>query len=261
MAIRAEGQPMNNTDKIVDGFRIRVEFEDWGNYAVHKLEQVINALSEDCNYTMCHNPNCSNCFPKGTDTVIFDTKTIERFFSKVNRSDGCWEWTSGKFKEGYARFTFGGKNTLAHRVSWKIHYGEIPEGKLVCHRCDNRTCVNPNHLFIGTHKDNMQDAVEKGRIAIGERHGNSKLTEKQVLLIKAIYAEVVISQKKLGHIFGVAPSTISDIVTGKKWAYLTEEKQKIDNTKRVIKEYLSYHAWPRDNPPSIIDVCTWLDQR
>ena len=94
----------------------------------------------------------------------------ERFWSKVNKTEGCWLWTGGK-NYGYGQFWDGRKPQQAHRISWGIHCGPIPDGLWVLHRCDVPSCVNPAHLFLGTHTDNMRDAATKGRLAIGERNG------------------------------------------------------------------------------------------
>ena len=87
----------------------------------------------------------------------------ERFWVKVVRGPDCWNWNGGKLVEGYGRFVDRGKYVLAHRVSWEIHNGPIPEGLCVLHRCDNPPCTNPDHLFVGTHGDNARDRAAKGR--------------------------------------------------------------------------------------------------
>lgn len=89
----------------------------------------------------------------------------ERFWRKVKKSDGCWEWTGTKNSRGYGMFTpTPGKRVLAHRFSWEMENGRIPDGLFGCHRCDNPGCVRPDHLFVGTNSDNIRDAVAKGRI-------------------------------------------------------------------------------------------------
>lgn len=101
----------------------------------------------------------------------------ERFWEKVNkRSDNeCWEWLGAKTlvrKAYYGHMRFEGKERKAHRISWTIAFGSIPDGLFVLHKCDNSICVNPNHLFLGTHEDNMRDMVEKGRSLKGDKHPN-----------------------------------------------------------------------------------------
>ena len=88
---------------------------------------------------------------------------MKRFWDKVEKTDGCWMWTASTFNDGYGKFKFEGKNRRAHRMSWIIENGEIPEGMLVMHSCDNPLCVNPSHLSLGTPKENTRDMVNKNR--------------------------------------------------------------------------------------------------
>lgn len=101
--------------------------------------------------------------------------TMKRFFNKVNKTETCWLWTASlRGKTGYGAFKLNGKTVDAHRLSYQLHKGEIPEGMYVCHTCDNRKCVNPEHLFLGTAKDNYHDAVVKGRIIKGRKNEELK---------------------------------------------------------------------------------------
>lgn len=155
---------------------------------------------------------------------MYDKKTIKRFWDKVNKTDGCWEWlgyfkTDKRFKGGktYGFFSFGkNRNLRAHRVSWEIHFGEIPKGMCVCHHCDNPICVRPDHLFLGTMYDNNMDAVKKGRIKILP----FKLTTDQVQEIRKLYSTRDFIQKELGKKFNVSQTTIKDVVNYKTWKYI-----------------------------------------
>lgn len=105
----------------------------------------------------------------------------KRIVSKVNYpKSGCWEWKLSIRENGYARTTFKGDNWYLHRLSYWAFIGDIPDGHDVCHKCDNRKCCNPNHLFVGTRKDNMEDAVSKGRQARGLALPQAKLSDEDI---------------------------------------------------------------------------------
>lgn len=144
-------------------------------------------------------------------------KTRERFMAKVRQQDdGCWIWTAAIVKAvGYGRFGMPG-NTVdyAHRAAWRLFRGEIPAGMYVCHRCDVRACVNPDHLFLGTHKDNMRDASDKGRVRIprasyasDETHQVAKLTNEQVRIIRSADRRRGVASR-LAREFGVSLSAV-----------------------------------------------------
>lgn len=104
----------------------------------------------------------------------------DRFFEKVfiGSEKDCWLWLAYTIN-GYGRFRLRGKQCYAHRVAWVIANGEIPDEKLVCHKCDTPPCVNPTHLFVGTHVNNTQDALDKGRMAVGVRNGSYTCPERR----------------------------------------------------------------------------------
>jgi len=104
---------------------------------------------------------------------MLNTDIDSRFWSKIDKGDGtgCWLWTAAKRSSGYGQFWLDGHQQSAHRASWQLHHGPIPEGMFVCHHCDVRPCVNPSHLFLGTLADNHADMCAKGRQARGEKHG------------------------------------------------------------------------------------------
>lgn len=142
---------------------------------------------------------------------------VTRFWSRVNKTNNCWEWMcSGKYKR-YGDITLykNGKtiHKLAHRFSWELHHGAIPNGLFVCHSCDNKLCVNPNHLFLGTAKDNAIDCVKKGRSNIGVKHGRAKLTEQKVIQILHLIAQGY-SQSGVARMFGVSKRLVGKITSG-----------------------------------------------
>ncbi len=137
--------------------------------------------------------------------------------AEVNPETGCWDWTACKVWGGYGRINVAGKAKLAHRISYELHRGPVRDDLQVCHTCDNRGCINPEHLFVGTNMDNVADKMEKGRQSRGSTHGPAKLTESDVIAIRA--AEGFL-HRELADRFGVDKTTISHIRARRFWAHV-----------------------------------------
>lgn len=213
----------------------------------------------------------------------------ERFWSYVRKPadpDACWEWTGGRNEFGYGLIVKGPKKEdgkiRAHRLSWEIAYGPVPEGKDILHRCiATPWCVNPAHLYPGNDKDNRKDCKDQDRHERGSRHWNAKLTEDQVASIRKQHATGAKQGAELAREYGVGQSTIHWIVTGRNWHHagsgepedaegkdrLTAEQvaeiracyaarnrvsqlqlaRRFGVSKRVISDIVHYRAW-KDTP-------------
>lgn len=134
-------------------------------------------------------------------------------------ANGCFLWQKQVGSKGYGMTCCNGKSVMAHRASYRVFRGEIPDGMFVCHRCDVRHCVNPAHLFLGTNTDNMRDCRDKKRHCFGESVHNSKLTEDQVVSIHQRYSSGEHAED-LAREFGVEQSWIYGIARGEKWTHL-----------------------------------------
>ena len=159
--------------------------------------------------------------PRGPyKTVTPRVPAEERFFSQVNKNTGsdCWHWT-GYLNKGYGSIRINGKMIKAHRFSYELHKGDIPESMFILHSCDNSMCVNPEHLSVGSHEDNMRDKVNKNRQAKGSNNGNSKLTQEQVREIKN-KINLGISQRQIAKEYRVSNPAINKIKTGRTWAHV-----------------------------------------
>ncbi len=162
--------------------------------------------------------------PKGIYTRQKPGPAIDRFNKYVRKEpNGCWIWTGGGCSStGYGTFLIKGDRpiirTPAHRASYELHVGPIQEGMNVCHKCDVRRCVNPDHLFIGTPKDNTQDMISKGRKPIGSEMKCAKLTEAMIPQIIAMCRER--PQLHVAKELSVSPMTISLIVNNKTWKHV-----------------------------------------
>jgi hypothetical protein len=164
--------------------------------------------------------------PKG----VYQRPTIkDRFWAKVHKTEGCWEWTGARFRSGlpYGMFQMNGRPHLAHRIAWLLTHGE-PESE-VLHHCDNPPCVRPDHLFEGTPAINNADMMAKGRhrsgntsrtAAKGESHGRARLTEPQIREIRNKRADGV-SVKQICQEYSIARSTVWFIASKRRWASVT----------------------------------------
>lgn len=152
-----------------------------------------------------------------------DANIKKRINSKytVNPESGCWIYTGGLSTGGYGQFSIKHKNFIAHRVSYEANVGKIPKGMLVCHTCDVRHCINPDHLFLGTPKDNAVDMVEKGRkfVLKGSDNHMTNLSEKDVVKIRKMHS-MGTKQTNICAIYKVSPCTISNIVNLKSWTHV-----------------------------------------
>lgn len=151
---------------------------------------------------------------------------VGRFWSHVDQSGECWKWT-GMTVVGYGTLRVNARPTKAHRFSWELHNGPIPDGLFVCHHCDNPACVRPSHLFLGTHSDNMRDMRAKGRaghsvLGLGPDNMNTKLTPDQVRTIRRELREGTSTPAEQCRRYGVEFGTIRAIRRGVTWGWLAD---------------------------------------
>ena len=133
---------------------------------------------------------------------------------------GCWLWQGSKWYGGYGQFSCDGETTGAHRASWEIHNGSIPENMCVLHKCDVRDCVNPDHLFLGTYLDNNRDRDKKGRGYSGDRHLWTKISKQDVLNIRKYFKGERGELQKISKQYGVTASAIRHIVKRRSWKHV-----------------------------------------
>lgn len=145
-----------------------------------------------------------------------DDDLIRRFWKYVIRTDACWQWTASAGSHGYGQLAHHGTKRTAHTLSWRLHRGDIPDGQCVLHECDNRRCANPEHLFLGTRAENLEDMTRKGRRVRGELHGGARLREADVLEIRASDK----TKYQLAKDFDVSFALVTKIKTRQLWSHV-----------------------------------------
>lgn len=162
----------------------------------------------------CQTINCVNF------AHLIESDIESRFWRSVEKTDSCWNWIGQLTDKGYGYIRAGNEH-LAHRVSWQLHNGKIPEGLNILHHCDHPVCVRPDHLYAGTHQDNMRDMVVRNRAAKrkGEVHHNAKLTEQDVLTIRRLRAEGL-RPRHIAAQFGIKSDTVYQIVKRNCWKHI-----------------------------------------
>ena len=197
-------------------------------YYKRKNENRICAIP-DCNQKQFSSDYCSRHYNRLLNNRPLEKKSFHELnpkerldkFVTIDLKSQCWIWTGSKNKKNYGCIHFKGKTRIAHRLAYELYKGQIPKGLLVCHNCDNPSCINPDHLFLGTNQDNSNDKFSKNRekILYGQSNGNSKLTTNEVVNIKRMlisgYTPTEISRK-----FNVSDGAIFSIRDNNTWRHV-----------------------------------------
>lgn len=146
----------------------------------------------------------------------------ERFWKKVEKTAGCWRWMGAKNDCGYGKLGVFLTEIYAHRMAMYLTGTVIPPGLFACHKCDNPSCVNPGHIFIGSNTDNMLDCAKKGRMrrAVGEKVPRARFTSEQIMGIRSAYKRNLFGYLKIAKIFGVSSGCIRGIIQRKTWKHI-----------------------------------------
>ena len=160
--------------------------------------------------------HCAKLHHHAINPELSQRPVLSRFWSRIDKTDTCWNWTRSKSKAGYGFMSIKGVHTYMHRFSYELHFGAIPDELLVCHRCDNPACVRPDHLFLGTDQDNTTDKVWKGRHLRGNQVYNAKLNPDAVRDIRI--SELSVSN--LASKYNVSPAAITAVIRHENWKWV-----------------------------------------
>lgn len=179
-------------------------------------------------------------------------------YVSIHPITGCWLWLGYVQGDGYGNFWLDGRNIVAHIAAYRLMRGDVPTGLFVLHTCDVRSCVNPDHLFLGTGQDNMDDMVAKGRSAHGETHGRTQFTDEQIIEMRSRYSnDKEQTQVELAEEFGVSVSTVHNLLTGKTWTHLPM-KQPVRSVKPGSG---NPHGNPKLAPGQVVEILTRRSER
>lgn len=205
----------------------------------HPATSTVNLISAGCGNVIIPRLTTPASMSNGgfaMDTPQTDRDIVQRFWAKVQKSSDCWIWTASKRNKGYGAFAYTWKGQMihdrAHRFSYRLHLGDIPDGLFVLHRCDTPACVNPAHLFLGTNYDNVRDMHAKGRKVVGgthcgdngkwkrgEIHHAAKMTAESVRELRSLH-EQGWSFSRLGVRYGINQSAVYKIVHRLRWKHV-----------------------------------------
>lgn len=150
----------------------------------------------------------------------YENPLADRFWAKVSKTDNCWFWVGQISNTGYGRIDGREKPLAAHRISWELHYGLIPENCHVLHRCDNKKCVNPEHLFLGDQRDNNNDKMSKERQGRGVMMPQAKLTDNIVRRLRKRYFNGGVTQQQLADEVGICIGRMNWVLRNKAWRHV-----------------------------------------
>lgn len=159
--------------------------------------------------------------PNGKPIQSTDLENVKEKIQRsivIDQTSGCWLWQKAKEAFGYGVIRADNKRYLAHRLSYKVYNGKLDDKLLVLHKCDVPACINPDHLYMGTYKNNMEDCVRRGRFASRDRKPNAKLKSTDIQTIKNLYFAEKLTHKEIAHVYKVSIRLIGDVVNEKRWS-------------------------------------------